>query len=230
MQPQILAITKSRHRFAGWAAIGSGIIGLIAYGCVMIAVETRTSFLMSKTVYLMFRIHDIGVILQFILLIPIVFVLHKFSAKLSSSMSHGTLSVGIAAISFTVLFLLLEFPKVLADELYMFPQGIFGVWLMVTSWGIKNKFLAGLKWLGIFVGFGLALVGTFPLGYAIFVDPTILHIPATEPTAYPDNLANRILHKILWIGSYIGVATLPVWSFLLGLTLVRESSTITKPN
>ena len=216
------------YRPAGWAAIASGIIGIIAFGFLITAVLTRTSIEITAPVYFMFRAHDVAVILQFLLIIPFAFALHKFSMQLRSGMSRRSLSVGIGALLFTVLFLLLVFVNILADTLYMFPQGIFGVWLMVICWRMHGILSQGLRWFGIVVGFGLTLVGTFPLGYVLFVDTILLKIPAHDLTNYPEhnNLANQIIHIILDIGSFTGVITLPIWSILLGRKFLQiDSST-----
>jgi hypothetical protein len=78
----------------------------------------------------------------------------------------------------------------------------------------------------IIVGFGLALVGIFPLGYAIFIDKIILQIPAApdeEVAKIPtDTNANIILHQILNIGTVLGVLTLPIWTIIVGIRLSRE--------
>jgi len=197
------------YRSAGWFAIASGAIGIIAYIFSQSAVLTRTS-------------HDVGVILQFILLMPVVFAVFKLLRQRNPSMGRTTLNVGIGALFFTILIILLTFPKILVDDLYAIPQGVFGLWLIIVNWRMNG--LPWLKWLGIVAGLGLALVATFPIGYAIFVDPVyIFHIPAIEAT-YHDTHANRILHKIIWIGSLMYELPLPVWTILFGTRLLREKN------
>jgi hypothetical protein len=197
----------------------------MAYGFLIAYLAVRNKNLQAG-IFLV-RFHDVGVILQFLLMIPVAFGLHKLSHQRSPGMSRATLTTGIVALSFTVLFLLLIFPKVLADVLYMFPQGVFGVWLMVVCWRMTNILSGGLRWFGIVVGLGLALVGAFPLGYAIFVDTIVLRIPAASDAAQaniPMTPANIILHQTLWIGSFMGVLTLPFWTLLLGRRLFREKN------
>jgi hypothetical protein len=138
------------------------------------------------------------------------------------------LYVGIGSLCFTALFLSLNFPKILADVLYMFPQGIFGVWIMIACWRSGGLIPQWLRWFGIIVGFGLALVGIFPLGYAIFVDNIILHIPVPSDEVIQkipvDTPANVFLHQIIWIGSFMGVLTLPIWTILIGARLLRKKT------
>ncbi len=217
--------TQLSYRTAGWAAIGSGAIGLMAYGFLFTAVTSRTDWVISNYVYVMFRAHDIGVIIQFLLLIPVVFGLFKLSQAKPQGMNRTTLNVGIGALLFTAVFLLLGIVKILVDGHYTVPQGVFGVWLMVVNWRLSGVLPNGLRWFGIVVGLGLLIVATFVPGYAIFVDPVILRIPPVDLANYPEppmDLANTILHQIIWIGTIMGVATLPIWTILLGARFLRE--------
>jgi len=221
--------TKLSYRTAGWAAIGSGTIGLMAYGFLFTAVTSRTDWVISNYVYLMFMAHDIGVIIQFLLLIPVVFGLFKLSQAKPQGMNRTTLNVGIGALLFTAVFLLLGIVKILGDGHYTIPQGVFGVWLMVANWRLSGVLGKGLRWFGIVVGLGLLIVSLFIPGYAIFVDPVILRIPPVDLTNYPEppmDLANTILHQMIWIGTIMGVATLPIWTILLGAKFLRERGAV----
>jgi hypothetical protein len=214
------------YRSAGRAAIASGVIGILAYGFLIGYLAIRNQDAQNGVVPI--RVHDFCVILQFLFLIPIVFAFFNLIQEHSPNTSRGMLNLGVGALCFTSLFLLLIFPRVLADVLYMFPQGIFGVWIMIACWRMKDSIPQWLRWFGIILGFGLTLVGTFPLGYAIFVDNVILQIPAPTdevmqriPTETP---ANILLHQILWIGTFMGVLTLPIWTILVGVRLLREKN------
>ncbi len=195
------------YRTAGWFAIASGAIGIIAYIFSRGALLSRAS-------------HEVGVIVQFILLVPVVFAVFKLLRQRNPSLSGTTLYVGIGALFFIVLMVLLTFPKILVDDLYAIPQGVFGLWLIYVNWRMTSTPL--LKWLGMVAGLGLALVATFPVGYSILVDPEyIFHIPAIEATPH-DTPANRLLHKIIWLGSLMYELPLPVWTMLFGIRLLRE--------
>jgi len=173
------------------------------------------------------RVHDFCVILQFLSLIPLVFAFYKLIQRQSPNTSQAVLYVGIGSLGFTALFLSLNFPKIVADVLYMFPQGVFGVWLMNACWRLKGLTALWLRAFGVVVGLGLALVGLFPLGYAIFVNIIILHIPAASNEVIGkiplDTPANVFLHQILWVGSFMGVLTLPIWTILTGARLLRKN-------
>jgi hypothetical protein len=219
---------NSSYRFAGRAAIASGVIGIVAYVFLIGFLVIRNQDAQNGA--LPIRVHDSCVILQFIFFIPVAIALFKLIQEQSSNISQAMLNVGVGALCFTVLFLLLIFPKIFADTLYMFPQGIFGIWLIIACRHLKGIIPPWLKWFGIIVGFGLALVGIFPVGYAIFVDSVILHIPAPSDEVMEkipsETSANILIHQFLYIGSIMGVLTLPIWTILIGVRLLRKRNQI----
>jgi hypothetical protein len=137
-------------------------------------------------------------------------------------MSQGIFLLGLLAISFTVLLLTLNFVKVIADVLYMVPQGIFGAWLIIVNWRTSGILPKGLRRLGIASGIGLVLVGTYPILYVLFVNTVILHGPVPKDYIDPETSANIIAHIVLLIGTFMGVTTYPIWSILFGRRLIVE--------
>lgn len=117
---------NSSYRSAGRAALASGVIGIIAVvfliGFLMISNQNLQDGVLP------IRVHDSFVIIQFLFLIPVVHAFFKLIQERSPNLSKAMLNVGLGALCFTVLFLLLIFPKILADTLYMFTQGfsVFG--------------------------------------------------------------------------------------------------------
>ena len=222
MNPQVSAESESFYRKAGWAAITSGVIGIVAYGLLMTAVKTRTGWI-DERAFLFFKAHDIGTIFQFLLLAIVPLGLQKLSRKTPPGMSKATLAAGVGAILFVALLLLLGIARIVSDGFYMFPQGVFGVWLIVISWRLLGSLPRWHRWFGMVVGLGLTLVGIAWLGVA-FVYPSMLAIPAVplQNVVEQNTLANNIFHHILYVGSYMGVATLPIWTILTGLKLLRE--------
>lgn len=156
-------------------------------------------------------------------MIPLAYALCKLSQKTSTEISKPLFNFSIAAIFFTTLSLLLSFPKITTIVFYMFPQGIFGVWLILVNWRMKSMVHLALRWFGIIVGLGLVLVGIFVIGFAIFVNADAIKIPAPPMREYPITPANLLLHQILYFGSFMGVFTLPVWSILIGRWLLRKT-------
>jgi hypothetical protein len=114
--------------------------------------------------------------------------------------------------------------KLASDVLYMIPQGALGAWLIVVCRQISNGLPRGLRRLGIVAGVGLILVSCFPIGYSMFVDPTILHGPVSDddPTPPGTDMANQIVHIVLAIGTLIGCSTYPIWTALAGRSLLMR--------
>jgi hypothetical protein len=212
------------NRTAGRAAIASGIFGMVAYFSLIGFLLIRNQDSQNGT--LPIRVHDSCVIFQFLCLIPVLIALFKLINEENLKMTQAMLNLGIAALCFTVFFLLLIFPKILADTLYMFPQGVFGVWVILACWRLKGLIPQWLRWFGVIVGLGLLLVGIFPIGYGIFVDNIIFHIPAPKDEVMEkipaETTANIVVHIFLYIGSFIGVLTLPIWTILIGVRLLRN--------
>ena len=170
---------------------------------------------------LMIRFHDVGVILQFLFMMPVAYGLYIILRQQSAGMSRFNLNMGIAALLFTVLFLSPGSLKVISDTLYMFPQGVFGVWLIVINRVMKGIIPRGLRRLGTVAGIGLALVGTFPIAFAIFVDPVVGFGPIPKNYNDKETFSNLIVHIILLLGTFMGVTTFPIWSILLGRKLLK---------
>jgi hypothetical protein len=214
---------RSPFRTSGWAAIASGIIGIFAVAFLIGYLILRSSNMGGSI--LMSKFHDVGVSIQFLLLIPVVVALQKMSQRQVSSVTQTSLTTGIVVLGFIVLSLLLILPKIVSDILYMLPQGVFGVWLIFISFRMKGLLSKGLSWFGMVVGLGLLLVGIFFIGYIIFVSTIPLHIPAAsieEASNIPITPANGFFHYFLFIGSLLGVLTLPFWTILTGCKLLRE--------
>lgn len=211
------------YRFAGRAAIASGVIGIMAFGFLITGIAGRAAGGVERAWEDLVRIHDIGVILQSIFMIPVVLALHSLGRQRSPGVSRATVALSVAALSLVVLFLLLIFANVVWDVLYMIPQGLLGVWLIVVNRLLSSTFPRSLTRLGTVAGVGLVLVAAFPIGFGIFVDPIGFHGPVPFDFDPPQaNTANAIVHMVLLVGSFMGVTTYPIWATLLGRKLLRK--------
>ena len=213
------AATRRPYRAAGLAAVASGGFGVLAFALLIGAVTTRSTQALSPPVSFMFRAHDIGAVLQLLCLLPLVKLLSTDRQQHSKA-----LVLGIGATWLTAIFLVLALLHVLADTLYMLPQGMLGLWLVVVSRARQALLSRSLRWFATAVGAGLILVGLFPVGYVLFVDPVILAVPAVDPANYPlhDTRANQMLHVMLDIGTLAGVVALPIWTIAAGAGLLRS--------
>ena len=214
---------NATYRSAGRAAIGSGVCAIMAFGFLIVGVNlmltTRPD--LFGLMDLMFKTHKVGVILQYLFLIPVVFGLHTLVQERVPGVGRATLAVGVVSIALIVLCALLFLVNVVADDLYTIPQGVIGVWLMVVNRRLSGVLPRGITRFGMVVGFGLLLVGTFPLAYAAFVDPIGLRGPVPPDYPNPETTANTIIHLVFDIGTLLGVVTYPVWVILLGRQLLR---------
>jgi hypothetical protein len=229
MTSQTLPSTSLSYHSAGLYAIVSGSIGILSFALLITAVSTRTTITLASydPVYLLFKAHDVGVILQFLLMIPVASSLFRLSKQQTVGISQSTLRLGIGAACFTGLFLILGIFLIISDGLYTVPQAIFGVWMIIVCGKMLYVLSKGLRWFGKVVGLGLIIVGLFFPLYAIFVSPVILQIPAADPSDpanFPEHFTfiNQNLHYLLHVGSIMGVATLPIWTILIGRRLIRE--------
>jgi hypothetical protein len=79
----------------------------------------------------------------------------------------------------------------------------------------------GLTRLGTVAGIGLALIGTFPIAFTLFVDRG--HLLGWTPYDYQPppgtDLANGLSHLVLVLGTLTGLTTFPVWTALVGRRL-----------
>jgi hypothetical protein len=219
---QSATIMTLSFRSAGRAGIASGIIGILVFVILISAVFVRNAQGMVAAAVL-FRAQQAGNIVQLILLIPLTTAI----CRLSRGISPGIRATGVAALCLTVLLVLLAIPRIVTDPMYMFTEGVFGVWLIFICRRMADALPRGLQWFGIVVGIGLALVGLFPVGYAIFVSRVILQIPA-PPDAVIEKIqitpANNFIHYLLFAGTFLGIITLPFWTILVGRRLLREKS------
>src|SRR5258705_7698488 len=180
MDQHTLVALGPSYRNAGRAAIASGVIGIAAFGLLMGAVLTRASsgqYIPSARIRMLFNAHDIGIALQFLLIISVVFGLRTLSRQSPPGLSKATFATGVGALIFVVLLVLLGVgDKIVTNGIYTFPQGIFGIWLIVANWRLSGSLPGWLRWLGMIVGLGLALVGTCFVGLC-FISPWMLVIP-----------------------------------------------------
>ena len=194
------------YRNGGRAAITSGVIGIAAFGLLMDAVFTRVSWIPTARIYLLFNAHDIGVALQFLLLISVAFELRTLSRQSPPGLSKATFATGVGAVIFVVLLVLLGVgDKIVSNGFYMFPQGIFGIWLIVVNWLLSGSLPGWLRWLGMIVGLGLALVGISFIGLC-FVYPSqlVIPVPPQESIQEVHSVANTFFHQLLFFGSFLG--------------------------
>ena len=101
VQHTSIAISAS-YRKAGWTAIASGVIGIAAFGLLMTAVTTRASWIPSDKVWMLFNAHDLGVALQFLLLLFAIFGLRTLADQTPPGLGKAAFATGVWAVIFAV--------------------------------------------------------------------------------------------------------------------------------
>lgn len=215
----------SANRPAGRLAIVGGVFGIVAFACLNAFLVMRPSEAGRQTSHLLLRSHDAGIIVQSLCLMPFALALDAIAGRHSPGSSRVTGPAAVAFLALVVVLVLLGFFKVVADVLYMIPQGAVGGWLIVLCLQKANGLPTGLRRLGIVAGVGLLLISVFPIGYALFVDPAILHGPISDDGPAPPGTAsaNRIVHIALAVGTLIGCSMYPLWSALAGRWLALQA-------
>ena len=211
MTPQ----TGSPLRPASRAAIASGVVGLVACGCLLAGVELRAWRLASRPLVLsLFRVHDAASILQSVLLIPVAFALHSISA-------HRRAPVIIAVASLVTISVLqsLRVINIGPDTLYMLPQGLLGLWLIAVNRRLSFVVPRHITRIGVIAGVGLVLIALSLIAVlAVFG----LGLDARSVITPQARTVNRLAHINLRWSSYVGRALYPIWAILLGRWLVRH--------
>lgn len=224
MDQQASSRIAPQSRNTGRTAITSGVIGLVAFVFLIVAVTTWSTWTLSSRVYLLFRAYDLAVVLQFLLLIPLGLRLEKLSRQSPSRTGSKTIAWGMSALCLVALLLVLGVCNVDNDMAYMLPQGLFRAWLIVANVRLSGFLPQWLRYFGMVVGVGLVMVGTVFPGLAAFAYPNMLKIPAVpvDTEVFQNTEINQILHMILAIGSLLGVVTLPIWSLLTGAKILSK--------
>jgi hypothetical protein len=226
MDQEVLVAVGPSYRQAGWAAIASGVIGIVSFGLLMTAVTTRVTWIPSNRVWMLFNSHDFGVALQFLLLIFAIFGLRTLADQTPPGLGKAAFATGVWAVIFVVLLVLLGVGgKIVSNGLYMFPQGIFGAWLIAVNWRLSGALPAWQRCFGMIVGLGLVLTGVCFVGITYVYFPDSLAIPPVAPENLKEVIspANTFFHQLLPISSFLGVATLPIWTILAGFQLLKEN-------
>src|ERR1700759_892440 len=103
MNESALIAVAPFDRRPGWAAIASGIIGVIACCLILDVLLTRVSWIPSDRIWMLFDAFDIAVGVQFLLLIPAVFGLRALSRQSPPGLGKAAFATGQWAVIFVVL-------------------------------------------------------------------------------------------------------------------------------
>ena len=226
---------------ASRAMIASGVMGLLAFASLFAALYTRETTASQEQWAAgviqpgiwdtLFRGHDVGVILQALLLVPAALAIRPRRAPAAAGGLPVMALVGVLANVLLAVSLLMVFTLKSSDMLYMFPQGFVGVWLICVVRARPEGLGRALRVLGWVSGFGLMLVAVANAGIVLALGPSVLALVGPVPTqvdpAGVRSALNSWSHLLLDIGSVFGMLTLPVWSILAGRSIARATSAAT---
>ena len=224
--PASPAKSESSYALAGRAAVASGALGIIAFALLITFLVRRLSGGTEQEAVPVIRAHDLAALLQFLLLLPLLAALPAIVRPTTRPAGRGSLLLGVLSVVLISLCLALVFTKGVPDDLYMIPLSAFGLWLVNENRRMVHVLPRRLTRLGTVAGVGLALIGSFPIAFTLFVDHT--HLSGWTPYDYQPppgtDLANGISHLVLVLGTFTGLTTFPVWTALVGRRLLRPEA------
>src|ERR1700743_84763 len=103
----------------------SGVVRALIVFVVMTPSDPQTS-------HMLLRSHDAGVIVQSLCLIPFALALDAIARQHSHGSSRAMGDAAGPFLILVVILMLLSFVRVVADVLYMIPQGAVGGWLIAV--------------------------------------------------------------------------------------------------
>lgn len=226
-QRTIRVLNKPPRRIAGWFAVASGVLGVVAFGLLAAAlIVPQPNPNTTRRFESLFLWQDSAVMLQTVLMAALTLSLYLVVRLYSSSWSRLWLCLGLLAQILLVLSLALLFAGVSSDMLYMAPQGLLGAWLILTNAMLAGVLSRSARLLGNVAGVGLMVIALGFLIFAIFVAPGIISGPLTNAQidALPWSTPNQVAHIGMLAGTLFGLTTYPIWTLLLGRTLLRTGT------
>ena len=220
-------------RYTARLTVLSGLIGLVAVGCLIAALfaPTPSAHSMRRETNF-FRWQDAGVILQALLMVPVTLGLYRLSTEARGLGNRLLAGLGVIAQIMLVICSSLIFTGTAADMLYMAPLGLVGIWLLAVSGGPSVS--RSVVWTGRIAGFGLLLIGIGFLIYGAFVAPAIFLRPLTNAEIDAQSLTtpNLVAHICMALGTLLGRLGYPIWALLMGRALLHSrdrAATVTDP-
>jgi len=205
---------RSDYRFAGWAAIASGVacatflLGLLAF--LLMPPQFRTPEVRD----ILQPINIVALLLQALFLIPAAFALHTLGRRRCAKASIVAVTVAVIALAAIVVVraLLLLYRETTPDILFMGPMGFVGLWLIVVNWLLAGVLSTPVRIVGALAGLGLVILGAsffFLGGLAVLTEG-----PAAVATDVDFHIGIRS-------GGLPGLFLLSIWTILVGRRLLR---------
>ena len=203
-------------RIARLLWIAGGAIALLAAIALIAGVEAR-SWRLARQPFVMslFRWHDGLLIVQCVLLIPYALLLSRISVPGAAPLRLTAASLAVTSLLAIALLQALRFVDIGPDTLYMLPQGLLGVWLIMMSRRMRGHISGVVSRIGVLAGVGLLMIAASLLSIILYFGVGALSGPIRNPGPYAQAV-NRIAHYNLRIGTYLGRLGLPIWVLWVG--------------
>jgi hypothetical protein len=209
-------------RLVGWASIASGTLGILALTFLVLALRFRASNAGGAS-KVAFRAHDLGTVLQALLMIPAVLLLSTLAGAFHGR-ARRLVALGVIGEATVALFLMLTFAINASNMLDMLPQGLVGLWLILVSIAMRYTLSRGTTRIGIVAGTGLVVIALSLVGIAVALGPAVVvFTPSAAPPVDPaavSSVTNRIAHQALGVGTLLGRTLYPLWAISVGIRFV----------
>jgi len=217
--------SSDESRRTGRFALVAGSLGILGTGLLVAALFAPTpapNTMRRETVLFLWQ--DAFVILQALAMIPVTLGLYRLTSE-RDRMSRKTCALGLIAQLGVVITTALIFTDTVSDMLYMGAIGVVGIWVFLVNRPSVALTTSKVAWAGRVAALGLLLVGLGFLIYGALVAPTVFVRPLTTAEIDAQSLtpANLISHLCLAAGTLLGRLLYPIWTLLLGRTLLRLS-------
>ena len=201
------------RRFAGWAAILSGVAAILAMVTVILFFALEMD---SSEEHLWGPLSDIFPIIQMALLLVVARGLHVIQRPATPRTSIIGMVIGVVGmLSVIVLQTFLRMGAMqFAQEIgpLVMAFALVGVWLIVANYlGRQRSLPSRLAWLGMVVG------------VAYVLEPVIVFVAGgADWRAYMSNPLLVVVSAVIFLLAYVGF---PIWAIWLGRVLLATNAT-----
>ena len=200
-------------------AIGSGILGIFSFACLIAYITTpsfqmQASGVVAPTGKLLLTTQFLSSMAQALLMIPVAVWLYRVRRRRSPGLGRTGMMMGILALGGVALLRLVALvDPAVSDILFMIPMGLVGIWLAVVNWDDPQVLPRWMRILG-----GIAGICLFGVGLNFFLNGGLI-VFSKGPLAYGDDVN---FHIGLGLSGLPGFTLFPVWCILLGLRFRRS--------
>ena len=205
--------------------LNSAALWLLGFVFLLVGVFSRARSGVDEDFTSWGRLHDMAAALASLSLAAAAWGLRDAAIRNGGTVGSGIAWLGAASGIATAILLVLIFLTGASGMLYMLPQAGIGLWLIALCARKPVGFGTASLVLGYVVGAGLLLVAISFVMIATALGPALWAVAdAGSITVTPADVASPLNsrgHKILPVGTLLGVLPYPVWASLAARALRR---------